>query len=64
MSGDQLFDDLALQQAPAQVIGEARLRVPQRDQIELRAVDIEQPWSGRTIRPGSSGAMWKGSCPG
>lgn len=41
MSDDQLFGDLALQQAPAQVIGQARLRVPQRDQIELRAVDID-----------------------
>lgn len=41
MSGDELFDDLVVQQAPAQIRGKARLRVPRRDQIELRAVDID-----------------------
>ena len=42
MSSEQLFDNLAVQQAAReQVVGEARLREPRRDQIELRAVDIE-----------------------
>lgn len=41
MSDNALFDDLAVHQAPAPVLGEARLRTPRRDQIELRPVDID-----------------------
>jgi transposase len=37
----QLFEDLADHRAPRGVLGEARLREPQRDQIELRATDID-----------------------
>jgi transposase len=44
MAGDELFKELAEQLEPqARAVGEGapRLREPQRDQIELRAVDIE-----------------------
>lgn len=43
MAGDELFDELpaAKRQIDAQVLGAPRLREPKRDQIELRAVDIE-----------------------
>ncbi len=41
MTGDKLFDALPDQKAPERAAGEARLREPRRDQIELRAVDIE-----------------------
>jgi transposase len=44
MAGDELFDELPEQgkrQADAGSVGAPRLREPQRDQIELRAVDIE-----------------------
>src|SRR5882672_4340607 len=44
MAGDELFGDLpeqAKRQADAAPLGAPRLREPQRDQIELRAVDIE-----------------------
>ena len=44
MAGDELFGELperARPQADAAPVGAPRLREPQRDQIELRAVDIE-----------------------
>jgi len=44
MAGDELFGDLPEQakpQAAAAPLGSPRLREPRRDQIELRAVDIE-----------------------
>ena len=43
MTGNELFDDLATQAAPSAeaVPGRPRLREPVRDQIELRAVDID-----------------------
>src|SRR6267378_517015 len=44
MGGDELFEELperAKPQADAAPLGAPRLREPQRDQIELRAVDIE-----------------------
>ena len=44
MAADGLFGDLPAQskpQAEAAPLGAPRLREPQRDQIELRAVDIE-----------------------
>jgi transposase len=44
MAGDELFGELpeqAKRQADAAPLGAPRLREPQRDQIELRAVDIE-----------------------
>jgi transposase len=43
MSGDELFDDLANQRRDARPFdaGKPRLREPVRDQIELRAVDLE-----------------------
>src|SRR6185503_13201104 len=43
MSGDELFDDLPSQKraAAVPVPGRPRMREPVRDQIELRAVDID-----------------------
>src|SRR5712691_1576412 len=44
MAGDELFEELPIQpgpQAEQQVRGAPRLREPERDQIELRAVDID-----------------------
>lgn len=42
MPGDELFDDLAVQVMPQTFeAGRARLREPVRDQVELRAVDLE-----------------------
>jgi transposase len=43
MSGDELFDDLPSQARPAVAPGQGspRMREPVRDQIELRAVDID-----------------------
>jgi transposase len=43
MTGDELFDDLPPQAPPAvePVLGRPRLREPVRDQIELRAMDID-----------------------
>jgi transposase len=42
MSGDELFPDLATQRnARSSEPGKARLREPVRDQVELRAVDLE-----------------------
>lgn len=44
MTGDELFEELPIQpgpQAEQQVRGAPRLREPARDQIELRAVDID-----------------------
>ncbi len=43
MTGDELFDDLATQPPPAMepVHGRPRMREPVRDQIELRAMDID-----------------------
>ncbi len=41
MAGDGLFGELPNQDGPRRVAGEARLREPQRDQVELRAMDIE-----------------------
>src|SRR5438067_3799624 len=41
MAGEELFGELPSQDCPRRVAGEARLREPQRDQIELRTVDIE-----------------------
>jgi len=41
MTGDELFDALPEQHAPQRVAGDPRLREPQRDQIELRAMDID-----------------------
>ena len=44
MVGDELFGELPEQtkpQADTSPTGEPRLREPKRDQIELRAVDIE-----------------------
>jgi transposase len=43
MAGDELFDEqpMAKPQVDAELRGAPRLREPQRDQIELRAVDIE-----------------------
>ena len=40
MGGDELFEGLAGQQSPCRPQGRPRLREPVRDQIELRAVDI------------------------
>src|ERR1700730_7218346 len=41
MAGDELFDALPDQHALERPAGEPRLREPQRDQIELRAMDID-----------------------
>src|SRR6202163_4246032 len=41
MAGDELFDALPDQHGPERPAGEPRLREPQRDQIELRAMDID-----------------------
>lgn len=44
MAGDELFEELPEQaqpQADAALSGAPRLREPQRDQIELRAMDID-----------------------
>src|ERR1700745_2872747 len=42
MAGAELFGELPQQQAPRRdVAGEPRLREPQRDQIELRSMDID-----------------------
>jgi transposase len=41
MTGDELFDEVPDQRGPERVAGRPRLREPQRDQIELRAMDIE-----------------------
>jgi len=41
MADPELFADLPTQESPQQPNGEPRLREPQRDQIELRAIDIE-----------------------
>ena len=43
MTGDELFDDLVMQAPPAveAVRGRPRMREPVRDQIELRAMDID-----------------------
>lgn len=41
MAGDELFDRLPEQSGPQPAKGASRLREPQRDQIELRAVDID-----------------------
>jgi transposase len=41
MADDELFDALPDQHGPQRPAGEPRLREPQRDQIELRAMDID-----------------------
>jgi len=41
MAGGELFDALPDERGPQRLAGEPRLREPQRDQIELRAMDIE-----------------------
>jgi transposase len=41
MTGNEFFDGLPEQHAPQRSAGEPRLLEPQRDQIELRAMDIE-----------------------
>jgi transposase len=42
MSGDELFDELSEQRSPRSFdAGKPRLREPVRDQVELRAVDLE-----------------------
>jgi transposase len=41
MANEELFEALPEQQGPARVAGGPRLREPQRDQIELRAMDID-----------------------
>lgn len=41
MADDKLFDALPDQRGPQRLAGEPRLREPQRDQIELRAMDID-----------------------
>ena len=41
MTGDEFFDALPEQHCPHRLAGEPRLREPQRDQIELRAMDID-----------------------
>src|SRR3984893_941820 len=41
MAGDELFDALPDQHGPERPAGEPRLREPQRDQIEVRAMDID-----------------------
>ena len=41
MAGEELFDALPEQHGPQRAGGEPRLREPQRDQIELRAMDID-----------------------
>lgn len=41
MTDDELFEAFPKQHGPQRVAGEARLLEPQRDQIELRAMDIE-----------------------
>lgn len=41
MPNEELFGELPNQETPQRAAGEARLREPQRDQIELRAMDIE-----------------------
>jgi hypothetical protein len=41
MISDELFGALPEQREPSRVVGEARLIEPQRDQIELRAMDID-----------------------
>ena len=41
MAGDELFEALPDRQGPRRPAGEPRLREPQRDQIELRAMDID-----------------------
>src|SRR3546814_1941924 len=54
MARDGLFEDLPEQPGPERAAGRARLRVPERDQIELRAVDLDSPigaeHSARVIR--------------
>src|SRR3984893_3291583 len=42
MAGDELFDALPDQHGPERPAGEPRLREPQRDQIELRGMDIDR----------------------
>src|SRR4030088_1229068 len=46
MAGDELFEALPDQQGPQRPAGETRLRQPQRDQIELRAMDIDSLLGG------------------
>jgi transposase len=41
MADDELFDALPDERGPQRLAGEPRLREPQRDQIELRAMDID-----------------------
>src|SRR3546814_14129082 len=41
MAGDGLFEDLPEQPGPERAAGRARLREPERDQTELRAVDLD-----------------------
>ena len=42
MSGDELFSDFPQQANPrSSETGKARMREPVRDQVELRAVDLE-----------------------
>jgi len=41
MTGDELFEELPTQQTPERAHGRPRMREPVRDQIELRAVDID-----------------------
>src|SRR3546814_4494864 len=41
MARDGLFEDLPEQPGPERAAGRARLREPERDQIELRAVDLD-----------------------
>jgi hypothetical protein len=49
MAGEDLFGELPEQaKPPADAQGAPRLREPQRDQIELRAVDIESLIGGTT----------------
>src|SRR3546814_11074714 len=42
MARDGLFEDLPEQPGPERAAGRARLREPERDQIELRAVDLDR----------------------
>src|SRR3546814_1842772 len=41
MARDGLFEDLPEQPGPERAVGRPRLREPERDQIELRAVDLD-----------------------
>src|SRR3546814_9239195 len=41
MARDGLFEDLPEQPGPERAAGRPRLREPERDQIELRAVDLD-----------------------